>query len=93
MCTNLKIDHPNFRIKFEEQQKHCIASWMWMGDRTTKLQNHVTEYRVPENIRHAYKQELKAWIQKRWLVLYSEEKLGPSKGTNPSDGSCSAVQG
>ena len=27
MCATLKIDHPDFSVRFEERQKHWIASW------------------------------------------------------------------
>ena len=44
---------------------------------------YVQEYAVPCHARYAYENEILLWQQNGWLLLYSEEELGPPKGLIP----------
>ena len=42
--------------------------------------NRLSEYPTPKRLQGEYEQELQAWIQNGWLILYPEDELGPPKG-------------
>ena len=80
VCAALRIDQPDFSVKFDQHQKAWTASWRWSGNQEpTKLWNRVAEYHVPDQIRPAYEEELREWIKDGWLIPYAYEKLGPPK--------------
>ena len=84
VCAALRISEPDFNVEFDQHQKSWTASWKWTDNRApVKLQNRVSEYRVPVHIREAYEQELQTWIKDGWLIPYPERKLGPPKGLIP----------
>ena len=84
VCAALSIDQPDFSVAFDRQQKEWTASWKWTDDKApAKLRNRISEYPVPSEIRAAYEQELRAWIEDGWLIPYPDQKLGPPKGLIP----------
>ena len=84
VCASLRIDQPDFSVKFDPHQKAWTASWRWSGNQEpAKLRNGVAEYHVPDQIRPAYEVELREWIKDGWLIPYPYKKLGPPKGLIP----------
>lgn len=59
-------------------------SWKWPGDYSpNELTNRVPECPVSTQIWQEYWYELQTWLDNGWLLPYSEEKLGPTKGLTP----------
>ena len=84
VCAALRIDQPDFSVKFDQHQKAWTTSWRWSGNQElAKLRNGVAEYHVPDQIRPAYEEELHKRIKDGWLIPYPYEKLGPPKGLIP----------
>ena len=50
---------------------------------TCIFKNGLSEYPTPKRLQDEYEQELQAWIQNGWLILYLKSELGPPKGLIP----------
>ena len=84
MCAAITLDKPDFNAKYDKAKCVCTASWKWSSDQPpVSLKNRLTEYPTPKRLQGEYEQELQAWIQEGWLILYSESELGPPKGLIP----------
>ena len=81
ICPDITLDEPNFHTKYDKDKHIWTASWKWSGDQLpVSLKNRLSEYPTPKWLQGEYEQELQAWIQNGWLILYLEDKLGPPKG-------------
>ena len=84
MYAAITLDEPDFHIEYDEAKRVWTASWKWSGDQPpVSLKNRLSEYPTPERLQGEYEQELQAWIQNSWLILYPESELGPPKGLIP----------
>ena len=84
MCVAITLDEPEFHTEYDEAKRVWTASWKWSGDQLpVSLKNRLSEYPTPERLQGEFEQELQAWIQNSWLILYMESELGPHKGLIP----------
>ena len=66
MCAIVKIDQPDFSVKFDQHWKAWTTLWKWTGDKEPpKL-----EYHMPDRIRPVYEHEFYALIKDSWLIPY-----------------------
>lgn len=81
---NICIDEKNFKVTYSRQIKKWTVSWKWCDDAgPSRLQNSVSEYAVPQDVRQEYEDELSRWIEDGWLIPYDETIHGPVRGTIP----------
>ena len=84
MCAAITLDEPDFHAEYDEAKRVWTASWKLSGDQPPVcLKNRLSEYPTPEWLQGEYEQELQAWIQNSWLILYPESELEPLKGLIP----------
>ncbi|KAK4294952.1 hypothetical protein Pmani_032459 [Petrolisthes manimaculis] len=82
--TMPEIDERDFRVIYDSYTKQWTVSWNWCdGKKPPTLFNTVAEYKVPEEVREEYENELTQWIMDGWLVPYNEDMHGPVRGTIP----------
>ncbi|XP_065671658.1 uncharacterized protein LOC136089534 [Hydra vulgaris] len=60
------------------------VKWKWRdGESPDRLRNKVAQYGIPQHARADYENELQDWIDRKWLLEYDENELGPPKGQIP----------
>ncbi|XP_065643080.1 uncharacterized protein LOC136074669 [Hydra vulgaris] len=60
------------------------VKWKWRdGESPDRLRNKVAQYGIPQHARANYENELQDWIDRKWLLEYEENELGPPKGQIP----------
>ena len=60
------------------------VKWKWRdGESPNRLHNKVAQYGIPQYARADYENELQDWIDRKWLLEYDENELGPPKGQIP----------
>ena len=60
------------------------VKWKWRdGKSPNRLHNKVAQYGIPQYARADYENELQDWIDRKWLLEYDENELGPPKGQIP----------
>ncbi|XP_065657969.1 uncharacterized protein LOC136082494 [Hydra vulgaris] len=60
------------------------VKWKWRdGESSDRLRNKVAQYGIPQHARADYENELQDWIDRKWLLEYDENELGPPKGQIP----------
>lgn len=81
---NICIDEKDFKVTYSRQSKEWTVLWKWCDDaEPSRLQNTVSEYSVPQDVRLEYEDELSRWIEDGWLIPYDETIHGPVRGTIP----------
>ena len=80
----LQVDAPDFSAKFDPQERVWTVAWKWAdGAGPDQLKNCVAQYKVPEEDRQQFDEELTTWIDNQWLIPYDSEKFGPPRGLIP----------
>ncbi|XP_065658267.1 uncharacterized protein LOC136082772 [Hydra vulgaris] len=60
------------------------VKWKWRdGESPDRLRNKVAQYGIPQHARADYENELQDWNDRKWLLEYDENELGPPKGQIP----------
>ncbi|KAG0699585.1 hypothetical protein GWK47_002949 [Chionoecetes opilio] len=78
------VDEKDFGVTYDVKAHTWTVSWKWSsGTGPPRLQNTVSEYRMPQAARQEYENELCQWIKDGWLVPYSKVVHGPVRGTIP----------
>ena len=86
--ATIELEQPDFHTEFDQRTKSWTVSWKWSGDQPPeKLYNRVLEYTIPVRARTEYNKELQNWIDNGRLVPYPKDKLEPSEGPDPINGS------
>ena len=84
LCTESRIEEPDFSAEFNEKTRAWTASWKWSGNQPpNSLVNKVPEYPVSAQVRQEYHHELETWLNNGWLLPNPEEELGPPKALIP----------
>ena len=81
LFTALYIDESDFHASFDHNERVWTIRWKWaMNDSPVQLRNKVAEFKMLDEIRVEYEQELQMWIMNGWLIPYPQEWLGLRKG-------------
>ena len=80
----LQVEERDFGATFDPVARRWIMEWKW-GDAQEPglLKNKLEGYAIPEEARVEYETEVRQWIERGWLLLYDEKRLGPVKGLIP----------
>ena len=80
----LAVDEPDFEAKYDPNQRHWTMKWKWDKETGPEvLRNRREQYRIPEDAKARYDEEVNDWIKQGWLVEYDEAAMGPVKGLIP----------
>ena len=80
----LVVDEPDFEAKYDPRTHQWTMGWKWNEETGPGvLHNRREQYRIPEDAKSRYEQEVKEWIECGWLVPYDEAAMGPAKGLIP----------
>lgn len=80
----IAVSRDDFEVSFDSGEKQWVVQWNWADGRAPEvLNNAVEEYEVPDGVREQYDAELRKWVEKGWLQVYDEKKMGPVKGLIP----------
>ena len=82
--SHLVIEKEDFEVRFDEDERRWVMAWKWSeGAPPYCLKNSVGQYRITEEAKDEYREEVALWIQNGWLLEYDEQKYGPVKGLIP----------
>ena len=69
------IEDKDFTAKFEDGAWH--VAWKWVGDTAPPaLRNDVAQYRMSDEVKSAFSEEVNEWIREGWLQRYEGEHDG-----------------
>ena len=78
----LKVEGRDFSGEFDGDR--WTVRWKWADEVAPEgLANTVEQYAVPARVKQAYDRELRAWIDKGWLVPHREEEVGRARALIP----------